>query len=202
MPRRFDSPKLVIASHNAGKIREIADLLRDVPVEVVSVAALGLPVPDETGDSFAANATLKALAAARATRLPALADDSGICAAAIGGRPGIHTADWAGPERDFTKAMRRLETALAGKTDRRAHFVSALALAWPDDHVEVFEGEVHGGLVWPPRGQKGFGYDPMFVPEGESRTYGEVDQDWKHRTSHRGRAFAKLVAGCFGKERA
>jgi XTP/dITP diphosphohydrolase len=198
MVRRFDAAKLVIASHNAGKVVEIADLLKAFPVEVVSVGALGLPVPDETGTTFAANATLKALAAARATALPALADDSGLCAHAIGGEPGIHTADWAGPERDFSKAMRLLETRLQGKTDRGAHFVSALALAWPDGHVEVFEGEVQGHLVWPPRGEKGFGYDPMFVPAGETRTYGEVDQAWKHRTSHRGRAFERLVAQCFG----
>ena len=201
MPRRFDSPKLVIASHNAGKVREIADLLSAYPLEVVSVAALGLPVPEETGYSFSANATLKALAAARATGLPALADDSGLCAHAIGGRPGIHTAEWAGPERDFGLAMRRLESALAGQADRSAHFVSALALAWPDGHVEVYEGEVHGQLVWPPRGERGFGYDPMFVPEGETRTYGEVDQGWKHRTSHRGRAFEKLVRGSFAEAR-
>jgi XTP/dITP diphosphohydrolase len=198
MPRPFDSPKLVIASHNDGKVREIADLLHGRAIQVISVSALGLPVPEETGDSFAANARLKALAAADATGLPALADDSGLCAHAIGGEPGIRTADWAGPERDFMKAMRRLEQALTGKTDRRAHFHSALALAWPDGHVEVFEGEVQGSLVWPPRGDRGFGYDPMFVPDGESLTYGEVDQGWKHRTSHRGRAFAKLVAGCFG----
>ncbi|MBI1775081.1 MAG: RdgB/HAM1 family non-canonical purine NTP pyrophosphatase [Proteobacteria bacterium] len=198
MHRRFQHPRLVIASHNGGKVREIADLLQAFAVEVVAAGALGLPVPEETGDSFAANARLKALAAAKATGLPALADDSGLCAEAIGGEPGIFTADWAGPERDFAMAMRRLEQALAGKTDRRAHFVSALALAWPDGHVETFEGEVHGQLVWPPRGEKGFGYDPMFVPEGETLTYGEVDQGWKHRTSHRGRAFERLVDGCFG----
>ncbi len=200
MPRRFHGSRLVIASHNQGKVREIADLVSDLSVTVVSVGELGLPVPEETGDSFAANATLKAVAASLATGLPALADDSGLCAAAIDGRPGIHTADWAGPERDFAVAMRRLETALAGKSDRRAHFVSALALAWPDDHVEVFEGEVHGHLVWPPRGDRGFGYDPMFVPDGETRTYGEVDQAWKHRTSHRGKAFQKLLQGCFAGE--
>jgi XTP/dITP diphosphohydrolase len=197
MARRFDAARLVIASHNQGKVTEIADLLKPFPVQVVSVGELGLPVPEETGTSFAENATLKALAAATATGLPALADDSGLCAHAIGGEPGIRTADWAGPERDFSMAMRRLEAALQGKPDRSAHFVSALALAWPDGHVEVFEGEVQGHLVWPPRGDKGFGYDPMFVPAGETRTYGEVDQAWKHRTSHRGKAFEMLVAQCF-----
>ena len=195
--RRFREKRLVIATHNKGKLREIDDLLRPFGIEVVGAGALGLPEPEETGDTFEANAALKALAAASATRLPALADDSGLVVPALGGEPGIHSARWAGPTRDFSVAMRTVEDRLRGKSDRRAHFVAALALAWPDSHVEVFRGEVHGVLAWPPRGTKGFGYDPMFQPKGDTRTFGEIDADEKHRISHRADAFRKLVTACF-----
>lgn len=197
MARRFDGPRLVIASHNAGKVREIGELLAPSGVEVVSAGALGLPEPEETGETFIENAVLKAEAAARAAKLPALADDSGLAVHALGGRPGIHSARWAGPERDFKAAMARLEEALAGEADRTAHFACALALAWPDGHVETVEGTVHGRLVWPPRGGNGFGYDPMFVADGRDQTFGEMEPAAKHAISHRADAFRKLVAICF-----
>lgn len=199
MPRRLADKRLIIASHNPGKVREIAALLAPFGVEVVSAAALGLPEPDETGTTFEANAALKARAAARRGALPALADDSGLCVPAIGGAPGIYSARWAGPEKDFLWAMEKVEAALGGKEDRRAFFVAALALAWPDDHVEIFRGEVHGRLVWPPRGDRGFGYDPIFVPEGHTLTFGEMEPAAKHAISHRAAAFAKLIDACFGR---
>lgn len=195
--RRFAGQRLVIASHNAGKVREIGALLAPFGVETVSAGALGLPEPEETGDSFEANAELKALAAAQASALPALADDSGLVVNALGGQPGIYSARWAGPAKDFAAAMRLVEDGLAGKDDRRAHFVAVLSLAWPDGHVESFRGEAHGTLVWPPRGTRGFGYDPIFVQAGRDLTYGEMDPDEKHRISHRAEAFARLVAACF-----
>jgi XTP/dITP diphosphohydrolase len=202
MPRRFADKRLVIASHNAGKVREIGDLMAPFGIEVVSAGTLGLPEPKETGTTFEANAALKARAAANAAKLPALADDSGVVVPALGGDPGIYSARWAGPTKDFAVAMRKVEDALAAKSvpgvaDRRASFVAVLALAWPDDHVEMFRGEVHGGLVWPPRGNKGFGYDPMFVPDGYTLTFGEMDPAAKHAISHRARAFQQLVAACF-----
>jgi XTP/dITP diphosphohydrolase len=202
MPRRFADKRLVIASHNAGKVREIGDLMAPFGIEVVSAGTLGLPEPEESGTTFEANAALKARAAANAAKLPALADDSGVVVPALGGDPGIYSARWAGPTKDFAVAMRKVEDALAAKSvpgvaDRRASFVAVLALAWPDDHVEMFRGEVHGGLVWPPRGNKGFGYDPMFVPDGYTLTFGEMDPAAKHAISHRARAFQQLVAACF-----
>jgi len=203
MARRFKEPKLVIASHNPGKVREIADLLWPFGVDVVSAAELDLPEPVEDGDSFTANAAIKAHAAASASGLPALADDSGLVVDALGGAPGIHSARWAGPGKDFAGAMAAVEAALDGKTDvngkvaRRAHFACVLALAWPDGHLEVFEGRVDGTLVWPPRGDKGFGYDPVFVADGYDITFGEMDPREKHTISHRADAFAKLVAACF-----
>ena len=196
--RRITGGRLAIATHNPGKLIEIADLLRPYGVVVVGAAALGLPEPEETGATFEANAQLKALAAARASGLPALADDSGLAVAALGGAPGIYSARWAGPDKDFAVAMRHVERALAGKPDRRAAFVAALALAWPDGDVATFRGEVHGTLVFPPRGTNGFGYDPIFVPEGGRQTFGEMEPVAKHEISHRARAFAKLVASCFG----
>ena len=196
-PRRFREPRLVIATHNKGKLAEIDDLLRPFRIEVVGAGALGLPEPEETGDSFEANASLKAHAAAEASALPALADDSGLMIPALGGEPGIYSARWAGPRRDFSLAMRTVEDRLRGKPDRHAHFVAVLALAWPDGYAEVFRGEAHGVLIWPPRGDKGFGYDPMFQPLGDTRTYGEIDPAEKHRISHRADAFRKLVAACF-----
>ena len=195
--RRLAGGRLVIASHNPGKVQEIADLLKPFGVEVLSAGALGLPEPEETGASFVANAALKARAAAHASGLPALADDSGLAVTALGGDPGVYSARWAGPARDFAAAMRKVEQALAGKADRGARFVCALALAWPDGHVETVEGVVDGHLVWPPRGHHGFGYDPIFQPNGRSVTFGEMEPAAKHRISHRADAFAKLVARCF-----
>lgn len=198
MARRFSGGRLVIASHNPGKVTEIAELLQPFGVEVVSAGALGLAEPEETGRSFAENALLKARAAATAAGLPALSDDSGLVVPALDGAPGIYSARWAGPGKDFGHAMARVEQALAGKTDRRAHFVCALAIAWPDGHAELFEGTVHGTLVCPPRGDRGFGYDPMFKADGHDETFGEMAPAAKHRISHRARAFHLLVEGCFG----
>jgi len=195
MARRLDGGRLVIATHNAGKLVEIGDLLTPFGIDVVGAGALGLPEPDETGETFEANAELKARAAT-ASGLPALADDSGLEVAALGGAPGIYSARWAGPERDFAHAMALVEERLAGHADRRARFVAALSLAWPDGHVETFRGEVGGQLVFPPRGTRGFGYDPIFLPAGGSLTFGEMDPDAKHRISHRAAAFAKLAAAC------
>ena len=189
--------KLVIASHNPGKVREIDELLRPHGVETVGAVALGLVEPEETGTNFAENAALKARAAAEASRLPALADDSGLAVGALNGAPGIYSARWAGPGKDFAIAMNKVEQALKGQRDRRASFVCALALAWPDDGVQVFEGRVDGTLVWPPRGDKGFGYDPMFVAAGHTMTFGEMEPAAKHAISHRARAFAKMVKAVF-----
>ena len=201
--RRFEGGKLVIASHNPGKVSEIAELLAPYGAEIVSAADLGLPSPEETGDTFAANAEQKALAAAEAAGLPSLADDSGLVVPALGGEPGIHSARWAGPDKDFAAAMQKVEDALKGQDDRSAYFTCALALCWPDDgqggHMETFEGTVQGTLVWPPRGHKGFGYDPVFVADGHDITFGEMDPAEKHCISHRADAFRKLVDACFGK---
>ena len=197
MPRPFTEKKLVLATHNPGKVREIGALLAPFGVEVVSAGDLGLPEPVEDGETFAANAEIKARAAAEASGLPALSDDSGLAVAALGGDPGIHSARWAGPDKDFTLAMRTVEDKLSGQDDRRAHFVCALALCWPDGHLEVFEGTVNGTLVWPPRGDKGFGYDPVFMGDGYAITFGEMEPAEKHRISHRADAFGKLVAACF-----
>lgn len=197
MARRFDDKKLIIASHNPGKVREIGDLLSRFDVTVVSAADLDLEEPEETGKTFVSNAELKARAAAEAAKLPALADDSGLAVMALGGEPGIYSARWAGPEKDFTVAMEKVEDAIKGQDDRRAKFVCALALCWPDGHLETFEGVVSGALVWPPRGDNGFGYDPTFVADGYDITFGEMDPDKKHRISHRADAFRKLVDACF-----
>ncbi len=210
MTRRFTEKRLVIASHNPGKVREIADLLSPFGVDVVPAAEFGLAEPEETGVTFAENAILKAHAATLACGLPALADDSGLAVDALDGKPGIHSARWAGEERDFAAAMARLEQEMEGASDRGARFVCALALAWPDKEgatpetspetapeTVVFEGTVEGKLVFPPRGDKGFGYDPIFVPEGYDVTFGEMEAEKKHAISHRANAFAGLVAGCF-----
>jgi XTP/dITP diphosphohydrolase len=196
MARRLERDRLVIASHNAGKLTEIAELVAPFGVDAVSAGSLGLPEPEETGATFQANAELKALAAAEGAGLPALADDSGLAVPALGGAPGIHSARWAGRERDFARAMARVQEALGDSEDRSAYFVCALALAWPDGHRECFEGRVDGTLVWPPRGRRGFGYDPIFLPEGEPLTFGEMEPARKHAMSHRAQAFAKLVAAC------
>ena len=197
MTHRTLSPgRLVAATHNKGKVSELKDLFGPLGFEVVSAADLDLPEPDETESSFAGNALLKARAAAQETGAPALSDDSGLSVTALGGAPGIYSARWAGEPRDFAVAMAKVERELqeAGNTDRSAKFVCALAVAWPDGHEEVFEGEVHGTLVWPPRGEKGFGYDPVFVADGETITFGEMDPDRKHAMSHRAEAFRKLKA--------
>jgi XTP/dITP diphosphohydrolase len=197
MTRRIAAGELlVVASHNPGKVREIEALLNPFGVETIGAAALGLPEPEETGASFEENAALKARAAAEASGLPALSDDSGLVVPALGGAPGIYSARWAGPGRDFRIAMERVQREL-GDRDRHAHFVAVLALAWPDGETACFRGEVHGTLVWPPRGERGFGYDPMFVPDGYELTFGEIDPDEKHRISHRARAFEKLVQEVF-----
>jgi XTP/dITP diphosphohydrolase len=195
MPRPFTGDRLVIASHNQGKVDEITALLAPFAIDTVSAGALGIAEPEETGDSFEANAALKAKAAADTSGLPALADDSGLVVPALGGAPGIYSARWAGPAKDFRIAMERVHHEL-GDQDRSARFVAVLAVAWPDGDLELFRGEVAGKLVWPPRGERGFGYDPMFVPEGGLATFGEINPAQKHRISHRARAFAKLVDGC------
>jgi XTP/dITP diphosphohydrolase len=188
---------LVVASHNPGKVREIVDLLAPFGFIVKSAAELDLPEPEETGTTFAENAALKARAAAAGSGLLALADDSGLAVAALDGAPGIYSARWAGPSKDFGPAMARVERELKEKhtSDVSAKFVCALALAQPGGGVEIFQGEIQGHLEFPPRGNKGFGYDPIFVPEGMNRTFGEIDPDEKHAVSHRARAFAKLVKG-------
>lgn len=188
--------RLVLASHNQGKLREIFEMLAPLGVEVISAGGLGLPEPDETEDTFEGNARIKALAAAQASGLPALSDDSGFCVAALGGAPGVVSALWAGPGKDFAPAMARVRRQMGDNPDRRAWFICVLCLAWPDGHTECFEGRVDGTVAWPPRGTNGHGYDPMFVPEDGSLTYGEIDQGEKHATSHRARAFARLVKAC------
>lgn len=201
MTRRLEEGKLVVASHNPGKVREIAHLLVPFRLEVVSAGDLDLAEPEETGDTFRANAELKALAAAQASGLPALADDSGLCVNALNGAPGVHSARWAGPTRDFDFALEKLRRGMieAGLSDTSAYFVCGLALAWPDGHIEYFEGRVDGELTWPPRGENGFGYDPIFIPDGHELTFGEMEAQAKHRMSHRADAFRQLVDACFGK---
>ncbi len=204
MSGRIAGGALVIASHNPGKVREIAELLAPHGVEVRSAGELGLPEPEETAVTFAENAAIKARAAAQGSGLPALADDSGLVVAALDGQPGVHSARWAGPDKDFGPAMERVERELSqiarrdGTVDRRAAFVCALCLAWPDGREESFEGRVEGTLVWPPRGSQGFGYDPIFQAEGFEITFGEMVPEEKHAISHRARAFAKLVGAVFG----
>jgi XTP/dITP diphosphohydrolase len=203
--------RLVIATHNPGKLAEMRDLLSAYGVEAVSAGELGLPEPEETGKTFRANARLKAEAAAKAANLPAFADDSGLVVDALDGEPGIHSARWAGPDKDFRRAMNEVQTRLMkvgakAPERRRAHFVSALCVAWPDGHVEEFEARVNGTLVWPPRGTKGFGYDPMFLPDGQAQTFGEMSAEDKHGLpprgkglSHRARAFLLLADACLPK---
>jgi XTP/dITP diphosphohydrolase len=200
--------RLVIATHNGGKLREMRELLAPFGIEASSAADLGLDEPEETGTTFAANARLKAQAAATSTGLPAFADDSGLSVDALGGEPGIHSARWAGPDRNFKRAMELVEAKLraldaVSAAQRSARFVSALCVAWPDGHLEEFAADVAGCLVWPPRGEQGFGYDPMFLPNGLDRTFGELTSEEKHGLpprgrglSHRARAFIKLAEAC------
>ena len=197
MARHFEGGRLVIASHNKNKVHEIADLLAPYGTDVVSAGDLNLPEPEETGVTFAENAIIKAQASAQGAMLPALADDSGLVVHALDGQPGIYSARWATPEGDFGPAIEKVHDMLEGKDDDTAHFICALALCWPDGHCEVFEGRIDGTIVWPPRGDLGFGYDPIFLPEGRSITFGETPLGKKHAVSHRARAFAKMVGACF-----
>jgi XTP/dITP diphosphohydrolase len=203
--------RLVIATHNPGKLAEMRDLLAMYGIEAVSAGELGLAEPDETGTTFRANARIKAEAAALASKMPAFADDSGLAVDALGGDPGIYSARWAGPDKDFRFAMNKIQSLLVERSaktaeQRRGHFVSALCVAWPDGHVEEFEATVDGIIVWPPRGTLGFGYDPLFKPDGHDRTFGEMSADEKHGLpprgrglSHRARAFLKLMDACLAK---
>ncbi len=205
--RKVTGP-LVIATHNPGKLAEMRELLVPYGIEAVSAAELGLPAPEESGSTFRANARHKALSAASAAGMAAFADDSGLAVDALGGAPGVHSARWAGAHKDFRRAMELIEEKLRERgtrapAERRAHFVSALCVAWPDRHVEEFEARVDGTLVWPPRGAHGFGYDPMFLPDGHARTFGEMTREEKHSLppagrglSHRARAFLKLAEAC------
>jgi XTP/dITP diphosphohydrolase len=188
---------LVLATHNPGKVIEISELLANFGIKVVSAGELCLPEPEENGATFAENAAIKAHAAARAAGLPALADDSGLCVNALGGEPGVYSARWAGPEKDFGKAMASVHEKLGNAADRAAFFVCALALAWPDGTANIFEGRCNGTITWPPRGEKGFGYDPFFIPDGENRTFAEMSADEKKAISHRSKAFEKLIETCF-----
>jgi XTP/dITP diphosphohydrolase len=211
MSRQLSSP-IVIATHNPGKLREMRELLAPYGIKAKSATELGLPEPEEIGRTFAANARIKAVAAAKATGMPAFADDSGFCVDALGGKPGVHSARWAGPDKDFRGAMNRIQTLLIERgarspEQRRAHFVAALCLAWPDGHVETFEARVDGHAVWPPRGERGFGYDPLFQPDGFERTFGEMTAEEKHGLppqgqglSHRARAFMQLANACLQKK--
>jgi len=207
MPRKLTGP-VVIATHNPGKLREMRELLAPYGIEAQSAGELGLNEPDETGKTFAANARIKAQAAANATGKVAFADDSGLVVDALGGEPGIYSARWAGPDKDFRGAMNRIQTLLVEKgaqepAQRRCHFIAALCLAWPDGHTEEFEGRVDGVVAWPPRGEKGFGYDPLFLPDGFDITFGEMTAEEKHglpprgkALSHRARAFIMLADAC------
>jgi XTP/dITP diphosphohydrolase len=201
--RRFADTRLVLATHNQGKVREFGTLLGPLGIEVIASGTLGLAEPVEDGDSFAANARIKAHAAAAASGLPALADDSGLAVRGLEGRPGVHSARWAGPGNDFRPALARVRDELTRRfgsfeaADRAAAFIAVLCLAWPDGHEELAEGRVEGQVVDPPRGQGGFGYDPMFQPDGHSRTFGEMPPAEKHAFSHRGRAVRQLLAACF-----
>jgi XTP/dITP diphosphohydrolase len=210
MARQLTGP-VIIATHNPGKLREMRELLAPYGIATQSTGELGFPEPEETGTTFAENARIKAVAAARASGKPAFADDSGLVVDALGGEPGIHSARWAGPDKDFRAAMNRIQTLLIERgakapEQRRAHFIAALCLAWPDGHVEDFEGHVDGVAVWPPRGDKGFGYDPLFRPDGFDITFGQMNADEKRglppqgrALSHRARAFMKLAETCLSR---
>jgi XTP/dITP diphosphohydrolase len=211
LPHRTIAGRLVIATHNPGKLWEMRGLLEPYGIDSMSAGDLGIPEPEETGTTFRENARLKAEASTQAAKLPAFADDSGLCVEALGGAPGIYSARWAGPDRDFRMAMEKVNQGLvacgaATPEARRAYFIAALCVAWPDGHVEEFEGRVDGTLIWPPRGDKGFGYDPMFLPDGQDLTFGEMMSVEKHRLppagsglSHRARAFLKLAEACLGE---
>jgi XTP/dITP diphosphohydrolase len=211
MAHRRITGRLVIATHNPGKLAEMRDLLAVYGVEAVSAGELGLPEPDETGTTFRANARIKADAAAKASNMPSFADDSGLTVDALDGDPGIYSARWAGPDKDFRFAMNKIQSLLVERgaknaEQRRGHFVSALCVSWPDGHTEEFEATVDGTIVWPPRGTAGFGYDPLFRPDGHDRTFGEMPAEEKHGLpphgrglSHRAKAFLKLAEVCLEK---
>nr|WP_294914630.1 RdgB/HAM1 family non-canonical purine NTP pyrophosphatase [uncultured Neokomagataea sp.] len=188
--------KIVLASHNTGKLREFSMLLAETGITVISAASLNLPEPDETADSFEGNAAIKALAAAQASGLPALADDSGFCVSALDGQPGIYSARWGGPQKDMHIAMNRVHTETGNNPDRSASFVAVLCLAWPDGETRLVRGECHGRTIWPPRGDHGHGYDPMFVPDGDTRSFAEMPESEKNTLSHRGKALALFLKEC------
>ena len=199
-PRQFEGDELVVATHNNGKLRELRAMFGDRIKKLSSAADHGVESPAETGTTFVENALIKAQTVAKATGLPALADDSGICISALNGAPGVYAADWAeeeGKPRDFNRAMQRVHDEMGDNPDKKAFFVSCLVLAWPDGHYETVEGYSHGNITWPPRGEKGFGYDPVFVPEGDTRTYGEMDTAEKDKTSHGAASFAMIIDKCF-----
>lgn len=195
--RKFDGNTLLVASHNEGKVKEITDLLKNLRIQVVSARNLDLAEPEETGATFRENAELKAGLASQAANLPAIADDSGLAIEALGGEPGIFSARWGGESRDFNLAMEKVEKRLAGNKNRRAAFICALSLSWPDGHFETFEGRVNGSVCWPPRGERGFGYDPIFIASGMDLTFGEINPALKHSISHRADAFRQLSKACF-----
>lgn len=195
--RHFTESTLLIASHNNGKVAELQQLFVPHHIKLISAAALNIPEPEETGSSFVENAVLKARYYSAAAGMPALADDSGLAVAALDGAPGIYSARWAGESKDFSMAMQKIEQLMAGKDDRRAAFICALALCWPDGHLEEVEGRVDGQLSFPPRGEKGFGYDPIFMPQGYDLTFAEMPAAEKNALSHRADAFAKLIEQCF-----
>ena len=203
MARKLSGGRLVVASHNAGKVREINALIGQFGFEAVSAQSLGLPEPEETGTTFLANAEIKAVSAATTSGLPSLADDSGLAVDVLDGEPGIYSARWAGPSKDFSFAMEEVRRAIektgADPVGQTARFICALCLCWPDGHCEAFEGQVEGTLTFPQRGERGFGYDPVFVPRGHNITFGEMDPDRKHAMSHRANAFSQLVENCFGE---
>jgi XTP/dITP diphosphohydrolase len=198
--RLFTESQLIVATHNQGKLREIRALLANQNIEVLSAGDLGLDEPEEIENSFTGNARLKARAASNASGLVALADDSGLVVDALGGAPGIYSARWAGPKKDFSFAMQTVQARLSesASSDRRAHFICSLSLVWPDDFDVTVEGRIDGQLVWPPRGNRGFGYDPIFLPDGYDLTFGEMDPDQKHAIGHRANAFTQLLRDCFG----
>jgi XTP/dITP diphosphohydrolase len=198
--RKFTGDELVVATHNKGKLRELHELFGDRVKKLSSAADYGVEAPAETGTTFIENALIKAQTVAKATGKPALADDSGLCVDALDGAPGVYSADWAeepGKPRDFGMAMEKVNKLMAGNPDTKAHFVSCLVLAWPDGHYEAVEGFAQGKILWPPRGANGFGYDPIFVPDGDSRSYGEMTAEEKNATNHRAAAFKKMLAKCF-----
>jgi XTP/dITP diphosphohydrolase len=198
MPQKFAGTKLLIASGNEGKVMEIRELLSEINVQVISAADYKLPEPEETGSTFIENAVLKAKYYGNATGIPALADDSGLCVDELGGQPGIYSARWAGEDKDFTKAMKRIKDEMGDSKNNKAKFVCALALYWPKlNHAETVEGTVEGTLTFPPKGKSGFGYDPIFIPRGHAKTFGEIHHEEKQKISHRADAFDKLIKKCF-----